>query len=62
MYDYQHSLRKLQPDFVISPGTQVVVKVSKALSGGGEYKPAGSVGVVIEAPPSNREPYQDPCR
>ena len=31
MSDAQHSLRKLQPDFVISPGTQVVVKVSKAL-------------------------------
>ena len=57
MSDAQHSLRKLQPDFVISPGTQVVVKVAKALPGGDEYKPAGSVGVVVEAPPSNREPY-----
>jgi hypothetical protein len=58
MPDPQHSLRKLRPDFVISPGTQVVVKVAKALPGGEEYKPAGSVGVVIEAPPSNQEPYQ----
>lgn len=58
MPDPQHSLRKLQPDFVISPGTQVVVKVAKALTGGDEHKPAGSVGVVIEAPPSNRQPYQ----
>jgi predicted nucleotidyltransferase len=57
MSDPQHSLRKLQPDFVISPGTQVVVKVAKALPGGDEHKPAGSVGVVVEAPPSNREPY-----
>jgi predicted nucleotidyltransferase len=57
MVDPQHSLRKLQPDFVISPGTQVVVKVAKALPGGDEYKPAGSVGVIVEAPSSNREPY-----
>jgi hypothetical protein len=58
MPDPQHSLRKLQGDFVISPGTQVVMKVAKALAGGEEYKPAGSVGVVVEAPPSNRAPYQ----
>ena len=57
MSDPQHSLLKLQPDFVISPGTQVVVRVAKALAGGQQYKPAGSVGVVVEAPPSNREPY-----
>jgi predicted nucleotidyltransferase len=57
MSDAQHSLRKLQPDFVISPGTQVVVKVAKALPGGEEHKPAGSVGIVVQAPPSNREPY-----
>lgn len=58
MPDPQHSLRKLPGDFVISPGTQVVVQVAKALPGGDEYKPAGSVGVVVEAPPSNREPYR----
>jgi len=52
-----HSIRKLQPDFVISTGTQVVAKVAKVLPGGQQYKPAGSVGVVIEAPPSNQEPY-----
>ncbi|MDY0170195.1 MAG: nucleotidyltransferase domain-containing protein [Thermoguttaceae bacterium] len=57
MPDPEHSLRKLQPDFQISPGTQVVVKVAKALPGGDGHKPAGSVGVVIEAPPSNRQPY-----
>lgn len=51
------SIRKLQPDFVISPGPQVVVKVAKVLPGGKDYKPAGSVGLVVEAPPSNREPY-----
>lgn len=58
MPDPQHCLRKLQGDFVISPGTQVVVKAAKALAGGEEYKPAGSVGVVVEAPPSNQTPYQ----
>lgn len=57
MSNPQHSLRNLQRDFTISAGTQVVVKVAKVLPGGEEYKPAGSVGVVIEAPPSNREPY-----
>jgi uncharacterized protein len=57
MSQHSHSLRKLQSDFVISPGTQVVVKVAKALPGGEAYKPAGSVGVVVEAPPSNRQPY-----
>jgi len=51
------SIRRLQPEFVISPGTQVVVKVAKALPGGEEHKPPGSVGVVVQAPPSNREPY-----
>lgn len=34
MIDPQHSLRKFQSGFVISPGTQVVVKVAKALPGG----------------------------
>jgi len=36
------SIRKLQPEFVISPGTQVVVKVAKALPCGEEYKPPGT--------------------
>lgn len=57
MPDPQHSISQLQPDFMISPGTQVVVKVAKALPGGEGHKPAGSVGVVVEAPASNREPY-----
>jgi len=42
---------------MIPPGTQVVVKTAKAISGGDDYRPAGSVGVVVEAPPSNRAPY-----
>ncbi len=57
MPDPEHSLQKLQPDFLISPGTQVVVKTVKAQPGGDAHKPAGSVGVVVEAPACNREPY-----
>lgn len=30
------SIRRLHPEFVISPGAQVVVKVAKALPGGEE--------------------------
>jgi hypothetical protein len=42
-----HSFRKLLPAFVISAGTQVVLKVAKALPDGEQFKPAGSVGVVL---------------
>jgi uncharacterized protein len=51
------SFRKLLPTFVISAGTQVVVKVAKAVVGGETFKPAGSVGVVLQSPPDNRQPY-----
>jgi predicted nucleotidyltransferase len=51
------SFRKLLPGFVIAAGTQVVLKVAKALPGGQQFKPPGSVGVVLESPPDNREPY-----
>ena len=53
----EHSLRKLMPNFVISAGTQVVLKVAKGLPGGQGHKPPGCVGVVVESPASNREPY-----
>jgi len=52
-----HSFRKLLPGFVIPAGTQVVLKVAKALPDGQEFKPPGSVGVVLESPADNREPY-----
>ena len=52
-----HSFRKLLPGFVISAGTQVVLKVAKALPGGEQFKPPGSVGVVLESPPDNQQPY-----
>jgi hypothetical protein len=52
-----HSFRKLLPGFVISAGTQVVLKVTKVLPGGEQAKPLGSVGVVLESPPDNGQPY-----
>jgi hypothetical protein len=51
------SLRKLLPTFVISAGSQVVLKVARSLSSGEQFKPAGSVGVVLQSPPDNRQPY-----
>ena len=52
-----HSFRKLLSSFVISAGSQVVLKVAKALSEGEQIKPAGSVGIVLESPANNRDPY-----
>ena len=52
-----HSFRKLLPGFVISAGTQVVLKVVKPLMDGRQFKPPGSVGLVLESPPNNKEPY-----
>lgn len=52
-----HSLNSLSPKFIISTGTQVVLKVAKVLPGGDDEKKAGSVGVVVESPPSNDHPY-----
>jgi hypothetical protein len=49
--------RQLLPGFVISAGTQVVLKVAKVLPSGQHVKPPGSVGVVLESPPDNRQPY-----
>lgn len=48
------SIRKHSPGFVITAGTQVVLKVSKLLGAaedqGPRYRKPGSVGIVIEAP------------
>ena len=57
-----HSFRKLLPGFVISAGTQVVLKVARPLSGGQQFKPPGSVGVVLESPPDNHRPLPHPLR
>ena len=53
----EYSFRKLLPTFIISPGTQVVLRVAKSLPGGEDFKPPGSVGVVLESPPDNRFAY-----
>lgn len=50
------SIGRLSPKFVIPAGTQVVLKVSKALAEG-DYRKPGTVGVVVESPPSNYFPY-----
>jgi uncharacterized protein len=51
------SFRKLLPSFVISPGTQVVLKVARPVAVGEQLKPPGSVGVVLRSPPDNRGAY-----
>ncbi len=56
MPDEIRNLHKLSPSFVISGGTQVVLKVSKTLADG-EYRKPGTVGVIVRSPSSNREPY-----
>ena len=50
------SLVRQSPKFVISAGTQVVLKVSKAI-GDGDYRKPGTVGIVVASPPSNDEAY-----
>ncbi len=57
MPDSDHSFRRLLPGFVIPAGTQVVLKVAKALPDKEEFKSPGSVGVVLESPADNRLPY-----
>jgi len=53
----EHSIRKLSPGFVIPVGTQVVLRASKRVEGGDQTRKAGSVGVVVESPPHNGDPY-----
>jgi hypothetical protein len=45
------------PTFLISVGTQVVLKAAKTVPGSDQVKPAGSVALVVESPVSNRRPY-----
>jgi hypothetical protein len=52
----EHSFRHLLPTFLISPGTQVVLKVDKLLSDG-TIRQQGSVAVVQESPPDNQYAY-----
>ena len=50
------ALHKLSPNFIIPVGTQVVLKSSKTLADG-QFRKPGTVGVVVESPPHNAEPY-----
>jgi predicted nucleotidyltransferase len=52
----EHSFRHLLPTFLISPGTQVVLKVDKPLADG-TIRQRGSVAVVQERPTDNERPY-----
>ncbi len=52
----QWSFRHLLPTFIISPGTQVVLKVDKGLPGGG-VRQRGSVAIVVESPGDNSQVY-----
>lgn len=53
--DYR-ALHQLSPKFIIPVGTQVVLKAAKTLPDG-QYRKPGTVGVVVESPPHNGEPY-----
>ena len=46
----EHSLKKHSPDFVISAGTQVVLRVSKTIEEGSGFRKPGAVGIVSECP------------
>ncbi len=52
----EHSFRHLLPTFLISPGTQVVLRVDKPLADG-TVRQRGSVAVVAESPPDNQYAY-----
>jgi hypothetical protein len=52
----EHSFRHLLPDFRISPGTQVVLKVAKTLDDG-SVRPPGGVAVVEQSPVDNADLY-----
>jgi len=52
----EHSFRHLLPTFIISPGTQVVLKVDRPLPDG-TIRQRGSVAVVQESPADNQDPY-----
>lgn len=53
----EHSFRRLLPDFRISPGTQVVLKVDKPMPDG-SVRQRGSVALVVDSPQDNRQPYR----
>jgi predicted nucleotidyltransferase len=52
----EHSFRHLLPTFIISPGTQVVLKVDMPRADG-TIRPRGSVAIVQESPSDNKYAY-----
>ncbi|MBI4606521.1 MAG: nucleotidyltransferase domain-containing protein [Planctomycetes bacterium] len=46
------------PTFIIPPGTQVVLKAARRVSGTDREKPAGSVAVVVQSPSTNARSYR----
>jgi uncharacterized protein len=52
----ERSFRHLLPTFLISPGTQVVLKIDKPLADG-TIRQRGSVAVVQDSPPDNQFAY-----
>lgn len=52
----EHSFRHLLPTFIISPGTQVVLKVDRPLPDG-TVRQRGSVAVVAASPADNEHAY-----
>ncbi|MDB5310987.1 MAG: putative nucleotidyltransferase [Gemmataceae bacterium] len=47
----------LPPNFLIPPGTQVVLRYDRRVPGTDVVKPAGTVGEIVEAPDDNDRPY-----
>lgn len=47
----------LPPNFLIPPGTQVVLRYDRHVPGTTDVKPAGTVAEVVESPDTNDRPY-----
>lgn len=47
----------LADSFLISPGTQVILRRATALPNVADPLPTGAVGIVVESPPENARPY-----
>jgi predicted nucleotidyltransferase len=48
---------RLPPNFIIPPGTQVVLRYDRRVPGTTDVKPAGTVAEVVESPATNDRPY-----
>lgn len=47
----------LPPNFIVPPGTQVVLRFDRHVPGTADVKPAGTVAEVVESPDTNDRPY-----